>query len=261
MGGKENPQKFFDFHQDEGSKVIKEKVTTMSFQIAIDGPVAAGKGTVARLVAQRLNALYIDTGAMYRMTALLALRNNINFSDEAAIVTLLAQTKMEMRNPLESEKDSRTITVLLNGEDVSWKIRTEDVSAGSSKVAALPKVREHLVAKQQEIASNQDVVMEGRDITYRVLPTAQLKIYLNASPEARAKRRHFELQTRGQDVPFDKVYQDLIDRDNLDMSRAADPLQVVDDAWVIDTTPLTIEEVVDLIVSKVESMKHEEKKV
>jgi CMP/dCMP kinase len=121
----------------------------MPFHIAIDGPVAAGKGTVARLVASRLGFLYIDTGAMYRMTALLAVRNNVEFSDEEKIVELLAKTKMEMRNPMETEQDGRLSTVLLDGEDVSWKIRTEDVSFGSSKVAALPKVRQFLVQKQQ----------------------------------------------------------------------------------------------------------------
>src|SRR5258708_16649845 len=178
----------------------------MPFQIAIDGPVAAGKCTVARLVAQRLNLVYVDTGAMYRMTALLVLRNTMNFADEDKIVELLSKTKMQMRNPTETEKDGRLITVFLNDEDVSWNIRTEEVSAHSAQVAALAKVRAFLVVKQQEIAKNQDVVMEGRDITFKVLPNAHLKIYLTANAEVRAKRRHTDLLRRGQDVELEKVY-------------------------------------------------------
>jgi len=234
---------------------MKEKENDMPLHIAIDGPVAAGKGTVARLVAQRLGLLYVDTGAMYRVTALIALRNSLPFESEDKLVELLKQNKIEMRNPGESEQDGRLTTVLLNGEDVSWEIRTEAVSQGSSKVAALPKVREHLVEKQQQIAEHQDVVMEGRDITFKVLPNSNLKIYLTASTETRAKRRHYELQTRGQDVTFEEVYKDLQERDDRDMHRAVDPLQVVEGAWVLDTSNLTIEEVVDLIVERAKTLK------
>jgi cytidylate kinase len=227
----------------------------MPLHIAVDGPVAAGKGTVARLVAKRLNALYIDTGAMYRMTALLAIRHEIDLNDEAAVVTQLQKSSMDMRNPTEEEQDSRLITVLLDGEDVSWKIRTEEVSLGSSKVAALAKVREHLVEKQQQIAEGKDVVMEGRDITYKVLPNAKLKIYLTASVETRAKRRHFELQSRGQDISFEDVYKDLQERDKRDMERSVDPLKIVEGAWVLDTTNLTIDEVVEVIVQRAEELR------
>ena len=222
----------------------------MPFHIAIDGPVAAGKGTVARLVAERMNLLYIDTGAMYRTTALLALRHHVDFGDEAKVVELLEHCTMEMHTPTAEEKDGRLITMVLDGEDVSWEIRTEAVSVGSSKVAVLPKVREHLVAKQQQIAAHQDVIMEGRDITYRVLPNANLKIYLNANAESRAKRRQLDLQRRGIDASFDTVYLELLERDKQDMSRAADPLQVVEGAWVLDTTDLSIDEVVDVIVKR-----------
>lgn len=222
----------------------------MPLHIAIDGPVAAGKGTVARLVAQRLGLLYVDTGAMYRTTALIALRNDVDPVNEPHVVELLKQSKIEMRNPLPEEQDSRLTTVLLNGEDISWEIRTEQVSQNSSKVASLKAVREHLVEKQQLIAENQDVVMEGRDITYKVLPNATLKIYLTASAETRAKRRHYELQTRGQDVTFEQVYEELQQRDDRDMNRVVDPLKITDDAWVIDSSNLTIEEVVELIVER-----------
>lgn len=227
----------------------------MPLHIAIDGPVAAGKGTVARLVAQRMGLLYVDTGAMYRVTALIALRNGIPFDQEDKLVELLRHNKIEMRNPNESEQDSRLTTVLLNGEDVSWEIRTEAVGQGSSKVAALAKVREYLVEKQQEIAATQDVVMEGRDITFKVLPHSNLKIYLTASVETRAKRRHYELQTRGQDVTFEEVYKDLQERDDRDMNRAIDPLHKVADAWELDSSNLTIDEVVDVIVERAQQLK------
>jgi CMP/dCMP kinase len=233
-------------------RLLEEEV--MPLHIAIDGPVAAGKGTVARLVAQRLGVLYVDTGAMYRVTALLAIRNNVPFEDEEKLAEVLQQNQIEMRNPVGEEQDGRLTTVLVNNEDVSWEIRTEAVGQGSSKVAALKKVREHLVSKQQQIAADKDVVMEGRDITYKVLPNANLKIYLTASAETRAKRRHFELQSRGQDVSFEEVYEDLKQRDDRDTTRAVDPLKIVEGAWVLDSSNLTIEEVVDLIVEKAHSV-------
>jgi len=223
--------------------------------IAIDGPVAAGKGTVARLVAQRLGGLYVDTGAMYRVTALLALRNGVDLSNEEKLVELLSQVEIGMRNPTAAEQDGRLTTIMINDEDVSWEIRTEAVGQGSSKVAALRKVREYLVEKQQRIAENQDVIMEGRDITYKVLPNASLKVYLTASTETRAKRRHFELQRRGQDIHFETVYEDLKQRDDRDMNRAVDPLQIIEGAWVLDSSNLTIEEVVELIVEKAKTLK------
>lgn len=225
------------------------------FRIAIDGPVAAGKGTVSKLTAERLGFLYVDTGAMYRMTALLALRNGVSFDDEQKLAELIRNSQMDMRNPSPEEKDGRLTTVYLDGEDVSWKIRTEEVSIGASKVAQHAAVREELVAKQQKIAERQDVVMEGRDITYRVLPDAELKIFLTASDIVRAKRRHAQLQSRGEDISLDEVFQEMIERDERDSTRSVDPLQIVDDAWVLDTSELSIEDVVNLIVGKVQSMR------
>ncbi len=225
------------------------------FQIAIDGPVAAGKGSVSKLTAERLGFLYVDTGAMYRMTALLSKRQGVSWEDEGALAACIKKSKMEMRNPVESEKDGRLSTVILDGEDVSWAIRTEEISQGSSKVAQYAKVREELVAKQQEIARTQDVVMEGRDITYRVLPTAQLRIYLTASDVVRAKRRLQQLQSKGVDTSLEVVYQELLERDKRDSERAVDPLQVVPEAWVLDTDSLEIEEVVEVIVAKVKSLR------
>lgn len=226
-----------------------------AFHIAIDGPVAAGKGTVSRLAAERLGVLYVDTGAMYRVTAYLALQNNIPYKDEAALVAVLRKTKIEMHNPTPEEKDGRLTTVVVDGDDVSWKIRTEEVGAGASQVAQLKKVREVLVEKQQQIAEGQDVVMEGRDITYRVLPDAQMKIFLTGQDVIRAKRRHLQLQTRGTDIPFEAVFTELIKRDQQDMERSVDPLKIVPEAWVIDTSDLGVNQVVDLIVAKVKVMR------
>jgi cytidylate kinase len=225
------------------------------FHIAIDGPVAAGKGTVSRLVAQRLEFVYIDTGAMYRMSALLANMNDVAFDDEDSIEALVKKSFMDMRQPEEDEKDGRLVTALLDGEDVSWKIRTEEISRGASQVASLPKVRAALVKKQQQIAQDKDVVMEGRDITYRVLPNAQLKIYLTGSDVVRAKRRHLQLQTKGEDVSFEEVFRDLLERDERDMNRNTDPLKKVDDAWEIDTSDLTIDQAVEMIVARVSVMR------
>lgn len=226
-----------------------------SFHVAIDGPSAAGKGTVSRLVAERLGFLYVDTGAMYRMTAYLAFSKDIELDQEDKIVDLIRESFMDMRNPTEEEKDGRLTTVFLDGDDVSWKIRTEQVSMGASTVAKLPKIRAELVKKQQHIAKGKDVVMEGRDITYRVLPEANLKIYLTGGEVVRAKRRHLQLLTRGEDVVFDEVLKDMTKRDDQDMNRHNDPLKIVEDAWVIDTSDLQIDQVVNLIVSKVEVMR------
>src|SRR5579859_271364 len=225
------------------------------FQVAIDGPVASGKGTVARLVANRLGMLYVDTGAMYRAVALLAQRHQLLLTDETAILELLSHHRIQLLQPTSDKQDGRLITVLLDDEDISWAIRTEVVSSGSSQVAILPKLREELVRQQQLIAEKQNVVMEGRDITYRVLPNAQLKIFLTASIEKRAERRFLDLQKRGQNISLEAVYNELKERDQRDSQRLADPLQVVKDAWVLDTSDLTIEQAVEHIAKRAEELR------
>lgn len=225
------------------------------FHIAIDGPVAAGKGTISRLTADRLGFLYVDTGAMYRVGAWLGLQHQAKWEDEQKIAQLIAAATIEMRNPSSSEKDGRLTTVFVNGEDVSWQIRTEEVSKGASIVAAHPAVRKILVEKQKLIAKEQNVVMEGRDITYAVLPEANLKIYLTAGDTVRARRRHLQLLTKGNNITFEEVYTQLLKRDELDMGRDTDPLRVVPGAWVIDTSDLSIEHVVEVIVAKVTIMR------
>ncbi len=226
----------------------------MAFQIAIDGPVAAGKGTVAWLVAKRLGFLYVDTGAMYRATAYLATQKGIGFDDEVKIMTALKHSKIELRNPLAEEQDGRLTTVLLDGIDISWKIRTSVMGSGGSDVSALAGVRSALVAQQQSIAASQNVVIEGRDIAIRVLPQAQLKYFLTANELVRAKRRQLELQTHGQDVPFSQVLEQMLQRDYNDSHRKVDPLQVTDEHILIDTSDLGVEKVVDLIVTKAKMM-------
>ena len=224
-----------------------------SFQIAIDGPVAAGCSTVARLVAERLGILYIDTGAMYRTAALLAMRHKIDLKDEDELTELVEKSKIELLSPSSLEEDGRLITVLLDGEDISWQIRTDEISRNTPVVAKHPKLREVLVKKQQEIAAQNDVIMEGRDITYKVLPNADLKIFLTASEVIRARRRHIQEQSKGRDMTFQETYQELLDRDKNDMEREADPLMIVDDAMVIDTSDLTIDQAVDMIEAQAQA--------
>ena len=225
-----------------------------TFQIAIDGPVAAGKGTVAKLVAGRLKCLYVDTGAIYRSLTLLASRSGIDWENEEKMTDFVYEIKpvVDLSVPGEDEKDGRLSTVKIGGEDVSWLIRTEEISHGVGVVAQYKKVRVYVTEMARKIAKEQDVVMEGRDITSVILPEAQLKIYMDAEAMERAKRRHGELMTRGEDVSLEKVYQELIARDERDKR---ENLIKVPGVWVIDTTKLTIEEVVETIIKRVEEIK------
>jgi len=227
------------------------------FDIAIDGPVAAGKGTVSRQVADQLGFLYVDTGAMYRCAAYLALQNKIDFEDVTALVKLINSKKIELKVPDGDKNDGRLATILLDGEDVTWKIRTEEVSSAVPHVAKLPEIRKIMVAKQQQIAENQDVVMEGRDITTRVLPEADLKIFMTASSRVRAQRRLKQLIDRGEILNFKEVYNELLERDTIDSSRQTDPLTIADGAWVIDTSKLSIKEVVTKIIERVNNMRRQ----
>lgn len=225
---------------------------THTFQIAIDGPVASGKGTVSKRAAQELGFLYVDTGSMYRATALMALRAGIDLADEPKVVEKLRETQIDLKVPTQPV-GSQLISVFLDGEDVTGMLRTKEMDQAASKVSTLPEVRRILVERQQEIAANQSVVMEGRDITFKVLPNADLKIYLTAEADERARRRFVEQQQRFPDrvITFEEVLKEIKERDERDMGRSADPLQIVDDAWVLDTTNLTIDEVVAAIVQKV----------
>ena len=227
-----------------------------TFQIAIDGPVAAGKGTTAKLVAQRLGFLYVDTGAMYRALTLYTQRKEVVLTDELSVVNLLNndQPKVELRVPEGEEKDGRLCTVLLNGEDVSWKVRAEEVSKGVSVITQYGGVRDMITPIARNIAETQSVVMEGRDITSVVLPNADLKIYMEADAMERARRRHRELLMRGEDISLETVYADLVERDERDSHREIAPLKKVKGAWILDTTGLTIDAVAEQIVNRVNEL-------
>lgn len=230
-----------------------------SFQVAIDGPVAAGKSTVARELAVDTDFVYVDTGAMYRAVTLAAGERGISLDDEDSLVELVEQLDIDVRSPRGEEKDGRLSTVVVNGKDVSWEIRGEGVSAVVAKVASYPRVREVLVPKQRAIASDRDVVMEGRDITYVVLPEADLKIYLTASEDVRVKRYHEKLGEYEEDLTEERAREMLMERDELDMTREASPLRIEPDAWVLDTSKMTIAEVVGTIAGRIREIRDKKK--
>lgn len=210
--------------------------------VAIDGPTASGKSTVARGVARRLGFRYVDTGAMYRTVALAALREGISLDDDAALGRLASMLSIEIR------EDTRGERVIMDGEDVGAAIRTPEVSRASSVVSAVPAVRSALVARQRDLAANGGVVMEGRDIGTVVFPDAEVKVFLDASLEARARRRHAELTARGVRIDPDEVRRQEAERDQRDETRALSPLRAAPGAVVIDTTTRDPEEIVEFIV-------------
>ncbi len=210
--------------------------------VTIDGPTASGKSTVARAVAARLGSIYVDTGAMYRSVALAAMRRGLDLSDADAVARLAQTLAIEFR------QDARGLRVVLNGEDVTEAIRTPEVSDGASIVSTSPGVRTAMVARQREMGADGGVVMEGRDIGTVVFPDAEVKIFLKASLEARARRRHDELKARGVNVDFDEVRRTEAQRDQRDETRALSPLRPAADAVVLDTTNQAVEEVIETIV-------------
>lgn len=222
-------------------------------QIAIDGPVAAGKGTVAYEVGKKLNILNVDTGAMYRAVTLLAKENKLDLKDEGMIVKLLKKSKISLEPS--SKNSPHKCLVFLNGRNITNFIRTPEISRGVSIIATLPKVRKIMVVLQKKIAQNRSVIMEGRDITTRVLPEADLKIFLTAIAGTRAKRRQLELREQGIEKPLDEILKETLERDKRDSTRKTDPLQITKDSWVLDTTRLTINQVVNKILEKVKTLK------
>ncbi len=222
------------------------------FAIAIDGPVAAGKGTIAPLLAKRLNGFYLYTGAMYRCLALLAIEKGVDLTDEDSLVSLLSDVRIEFEND----------RIILNGKDVTNRIKDEDVASASSKVAVISKIRKHVVSLQQQIAekaiaNGKIVVAEGRDTGTKVMPSAKLKIFLTATPEVRAKRRLEQLKVRGEDLPFEKVLSEVQNRDERDKEREMDPLVSNPKEYgyfVLDNSNLSKEETLDIIEEKVKSL-------
>ena len=205
-------------------------------QIAIDGPSGAGKSTIAKAVAQKMNFIYVDTGALYRAVGVAALNRNLDYHNETLIAPMLQEIKVDLVYEDGVQK------VLLNGEDVSREIRMPEASMAASGVSALPCVRQFLLETQREIASKNNVIMDGRDIGTVVLPGAQIKIFLTASAEKRAQRRFAELQEKGIDATYQEVLDDMVKRDYNDSHRAIAPLKPAEDAVFVDTSDLNLEQ-------------------
>ncbi len=211
--------------------------------IAVDGPAAAGKSTVGQYLAERLDYLYFDTGAMYRAVAWAVLERDVPVEDEGAVTALTERLEIEVTDA--SETDGRQYSVLVDGVDVTWAIRTPAVDANVSRVSAYGGVRRALVAKQRRVAAERPVVMVGRDIGTVVLPRADLKLYLDASVEERARRRWAEMKKRGKDADYQAVLRSMRRRDRIDSTRDISPLRPAADAVRIDTTDLEVTEVVN----------------
>ena len=215
-------------------------------QVAIDGPASSGKSTISKLIAKENHFVYLDTGAMYRVVTLAVLRNNISLDDYEAIEKLV-QT-IEIGFSMQDGKQS----VFMNGEDVTDEIRSVEVTRNVSAVSALKEVRTRLVHLQQEIAENHSIIMDGRDIGTVVLPQAEIKIFLVASVEERARRRFIENQEKGIEMSYEELVEDIRRRDHIDSTRKESPLKKAEDAIEIDTTTMTIEDVVKTVTALIQ---------
>ena len=219
----------------------------MSFQsIAIDGPSGAGKSTLAKMVAEKLGFLYVDTGAIYRTVGLYAWKNGVDPYDAPAVTKLLDTIQIEMNYGADGLQH-----MVLNGEDVTSEIRQHAISAYASAVSAIPQVRAFLLEMQRSLARTHNVVMDGRDIGTVVLPDADVKLFLTADPADRARRRYEELLERGQQADFAAVLRDLEERDRNDSTRASAPLRQAEDALLVDTTGNTLEQSFEVLLKTV----------
>ena len=216
-------------------------------QVAIDGPASAGKSTVAKIIAKKLSFVYIDTGAMYRACTVIARDNKIDYGDEDAILKAIDKTGIEFKAVNGEQK------VYAGSKDISLEIRTPEISANVSQVSALAEVRKKMVSLQREMAGQTNVIMDGRDIGTTVLPNAEVKIFLVASAHSRAERRLLDLKQRGihSDKTVDEIEKDIANRDYKDSHRKISPLKKASDAIKIDTTNMTIDQVVDTILKKI----------
>lgn len=214
----------------------------MIYNIAIDGPAGAGKSTIARRVARELSFIYVDTGAMYRAMALYLLRRKVNRDDTEQIGNICQDAEISI------EYQNGEQIVLLNGENVNSYLRTEEVGNMASVSSAVPRVREKLLSLQRKLAKDMSVVMDGRDIGTTILPDADVKIYLTASSLTRARRRYLELQEKGTVCNLDDIQKDIEERDQRDMNREISPLRQAKDAVLVDSSDLTIQQVVDRIL-------------
>jgi cytidylate kinase len=215
----------------------------MSFNIAIDGPAGAGKSTIAKKIAKQLGYIYVDTGAMYRAMALYLLREHVKPDETEKINEKCEHADIYIRY------ENGEQVVYLNGENVNGYIRTEEVGNMASSSSPNPNVRAKLVKLQQKLAADTDVVMDGRDIGTCVLPNAQVKVYLTADSRVRAERRYKELVEKGESCDLDTIEKDIIERDHQDMTREISPLVQAEDAVLVDSSYMTIDEVVDKIIS------------
>lgn len=213
-------------------------------QIAIDGPAGAGKSSVAKALAKRLNFIYLDTGAMYRAVTYCALQQGIAFDDEQAIEQLLQEIQLQFKEDADGNQ-----SLWCNGKDISQAIRTGEVSSHVSAIAMLPVVRREMVRQQQRIAADHDVIMDGRDIGTTVLPQAQYKFFLTASLEERARRRGSELEEKGEIVDYEQLKEEIAIRDKKDSQREVSPLQKAADAILIDTSNLDFLAVIEKLFS------------
>ena len=219
----------------------------MSFNIAIDGPAGAGKSTIAKLVAKEMNYIYVDTGALYRAIAYYFVTNSIDIENEEELSKACEGISVEIKY----EQDAQQ--VYLNGENVTAFLRTEETGNMASKSSAKAPVRAALLDLQRDMAKEYNVVMDGRDIGTNVLPNAEVKIYLTASSKERANRRYKELLEKGEQADFDKIEADIIERDERDMNRAIAPLKQAEDAILVDSSDMGIDEVVNAILSAAKS--------
>ena len=211
--------------------------------VAIDGPAGAGKSTIAKKASEQLGFIYVDTGAIYRAVALACIDSNISIDDLESVEALLPG--LDIRIIFFNGEQH----ILLNDTDVSERIREENVSMAASRVSAIPQVRSYLLDLQRDFAKRDNVIMDGRDIGTVVLPNAQVKIFLTASPEVRAKRRVLQLEEKGMEADFDKILFDIVQRDFNDTNRKTAPLKPAENAVTVDTTELTLDEVIEKIVS------------
>ena len=223
------------------------KLKKKNLQVAVDGPVGAGKSIGASRLAKKLGALYVYTGAMYRAVAWIGLKHGLDLEKEKPLVKLLKKTKIELTK---ASKKGKICNVLVNDKDVTDKLFSSRIHWGSSRVAIFPQVRKHLVTLQKRIAEKQAVVMEGRDITTVVLPRADLKIYMTADLKIRAKRRLKDLLKAGEKTDLKEQIEKIKKRDYQDSHRKADSLKIAPDAWVLDTTSLSIDKEVEMIINK-----------
>jgi len=223
----------------------------MRLNIAIDGPVSAGKSSVSDAVARKLGILHLDTGAMYRALGLAALEAGIDTGDEEKVVELCRKLKVSVTYGADGQH------TFVEGRDVTGMIRTPEVSMAASTVSRYAEVRREMVRIQQQLASETDMLVDGRDICTTVLPNATVKFFLTAAQEERARRRYLELKEKGMEEPFEKVLEDLKKRDEQDMNRPVEPLRQAADAVLVDATHLTFDETVDTIVRIVKEKCHE----